>query len=142
MLSEVTDLPDPDSPTMASTSPRWTSKLSPSTALTIAGLGVEGRAQVAHRQQRPLGRSERVSAPSSPHLRVERVAQAVADEHEAEHGQEDGEAGEEQHVGALVSDPFASATISPHAGVGDVGPTPMNDSAASDRIAAPMAIVP
>ena len=44
--------------------------------------------------------------------------------------------------GALVSEPLASETISPHAGVGDDGPTPRNDRAASDRIAEPMAIVP
>ena len=35
MLIAVTDLPDPDSPTMANTSPRRTSKLTPSTALTM-----------------------------------------------------------------------------------------------------------
>ena len=34
MLSDVTDLPDPDSPTMDSTSPRRMSKLSPLTAFT------------------------------------------------------------------------------------------------------------
>ena len=36
----VTDLPEPDSPTMANTSPRWTSKDTPSTARTDAVVGV------------------------------------------------------------------------------------------------------
>ena len=51
MLSDVTDLPDPDSPTIDSTSPRRMSKLIPLTALTRPAFGGERRAQVAHRQQ-------------------------------------------------------------------------------------------
>jgi hypothetical protein len=34
MERDVIDLPLPDSPTMPTVSPRWTSKLTPSTALT------------------------------------------------------------------------------------------------------------
>jgi hypothetical protein len=35
MESAVTDLPEPDSPTIATTSPRFTLKLTPSTARTV-----------------------------------------------------------------------------------------------------------
>ena len=47
----VTDLPEPDSPTMANTSPRATSNDTPSTARTKPSSVVEAGPQVADRQQ-------------------------------------------------------------------------------------------
>ena len=47
----VTDLPEPDSPTMANTSPRWTSKDTPSTAGTYAVVGGELGVEVADREE-------------------------------------------------------------------------------------------
>ena len=152
MLIAVTDLPEPDSPTTANTSPRLMSKLTPSTACTVPASVVKlvcrfctdsSDALVGGR--RPgRGDGGGLGHGASLQLRVERVAQAVADEHEGEHGQEDGQCrGRTAGAAPMVSEPApASATIRPHAGVGGCGPTPRNDSAASDRITPPIDTVP
>ncbi len=51
MLIAVTDLPEPDSPTIAEHLAAATSKLIPSTALTTPASVLERRVQVAHGQQ-------------------------------------------------------------------------------------------
>ena len=76
-------LPEPLSPTTQSTSPSATRRSTPSTAWN-------GR-----RQSRTRPRSCDVErGRSSAQLRVERVAQAVAEQVEGHHGDQDGEAGE------------------------------------------------
>ncbi len=52
MASEVTDFPEPDSPTTASTSPGALSKLVPRTAVIVALVAAEGDRQVPDRQDR------------------------------------------------------------------------------------------
>src|SRR5438093_8265719 len=74
----VTDFPDPDSPTMPSVSPRCRSKLTPSTARTVFSSS-------AKYVRRFLTESSITRAASPlPHLRIERVAQAIAEEIERE----------------------------------------------------------
>ncbi len=138
MAIAVTDLPEPDSPTMANTSPRWTSNETPSTACTtpssVSKHGARGRATGAA----SVGRVE-----ASLELRVQCVAQAVADEDEGEDGEEDGAAREEQQVrGRLADGPCPVRPSGPTPASGPAGPTPRNDSAASARITEPTAIVP
>ena len=136
MLSAVTDLPEPDSPTIDEHLAPADVEAHPVDGLHDAGVGREARAQVLHRQH-DLGivggavdasspsiawarrssspssveRRRRCASPlvaialrtrSSPQLRVERVAQAVADEHERQHGEEDGQAGKNSMWPALV----------------------------------------
>ena len=67
----VTDLPDPDSPTMPSVSPRLRSKLTPSTAFAV-------RFSSSNQVRRSRTESSGATLAFS-HLRVERVAQTVAD---------------------------------------------------------------
>ena len=93
--SIATDLPEPDSPTIASTSLRSSVRSKPSTALNGAVPGGEGDGEVADfeegQRHQPL-----------PHLRIERVAQAVAGEVDRDDGDEDGEArkGDDPGIGA------------------------------------------
>ena len=75
----VADLPEPDSPTSATTSPGSTSKLMPRTAATVLGVGGEGDAQVGHLEQARAHRFVALRRSALPAARVERVAQAVAD---------------------------------------------------------------
>ena len=91
MLIAVTDLPEPDSPTIANTSPRLTSKRDAVDRLDFAVVGVEADLEVADREQDLRSRT-------ALQLRVERVAQAVAHEDEREHGEEDRHAREEEQV--------------------------------------------
>ena len=70
----VTDLPEPDSPTMPSVSPRARSKDTPSTALTTRS----SSSKYVRRLRTDRRLVNVVSAFS--HLRIERVAQAVAEE--------------------------------------------------------------
>src|SRR6185437_6556160 len=80
-------LPEPDSPTMPNVSPARWSKLTPSTART-------GPASVRNQVRRSRTRSS-TSAVSG--MRIEPVAQAVADEVEAHHHRQDGEPGKRRH---------------------------------------------
>ena len=88
-------LPEPDSPTMATVSPAFTSRFTPLTASTIA---IEGR-------ERHLDVLERRGwlASISAVLRVKRIAQAVADEVQGEQrgGQEEGR--EDQQPGGAAA---------------------------------------
>ena len=137
MVIAVTDLPEPDSPTIENTSPRWMSKETPSTARTTPVVGGEARLEVADRQQRLAGVESGVSThhPSSE-LRVEGVTEAVADEHEgrARSARSRGRgrtSGAERWPGR----PCPATPSAPTPGSGSCGPTPRNDSAASARIA-------
>ena len=72
-------------------------------------------------------------------LGIERVADAVAEEREREHGDRDGDRRETRR-GASAERRYCcpSPTIWPHDGVGGLMPTPMNESAASVKIASGM----
>ena len=87
----VTDLPDPDSPTIPKISPGRTSNETPSTARTAPASVLNVVLRL---------RTERMAAVTrSPEPGVEGVAQPVPDEHEGHDGQENGCGREEQQVG-------------------------------------------
>src|SRR5918992_1831350 len=91
----VTDLPQPDSPTMPSISPTSTSKETPSTARTSP-------ARVLKYVWRSRTSSSSISAPPLEILsraRVERVPKAVRDEERAEDQPADHQARNDDHVG-------------------------------------------
>src|SRR4051794_2380438 len=78
---DVTDFPDPDSPTMPSVSPLATEMLTCCTALTMPR-------RVANSTVRSLTSSNGcavIALPSRPSLRVDDVAQTVTEQVEAEH---------------------------------------------------------
>src|SRR5215208_919806 len=80
MLLAATDFPDPDSPTMASVSPRLRSKVAPRTACTSPAYVLkEMRRSSTLRTASPF-----TVATLLPHPRVEGVTQAVAEEPEAD----------------------------------------------------------
>src|SRR5690606_9262545 len=81
-----TDLPEPDSPTMASTSPLSTESETPSTARSLP-------AAVSNSTVRFLI-SSRAMVSRPLQLRVQRIAQAIAHEVDGEHGDENGQSGE------------------------------------------------
>ena len=91
----VTDLPEPDSPTRQTISPAPTANETSSTALARSRAGA-----AAHRQaldvEDGLAVSHRHIAPRQ--LRIERVAQAVAQHVDGEHGEREEDAGEEDVV--------------------------------------------
>src|SRR6266480_2187404 len=77
--SEDTDLPDPDSPTMPSTSPGCTWYDSPRTAVTgPASLGKVTDRSVTSSRGSVIGRRQQARSSGAP--RVQGVAQAVADQ--------------------------------------------------------------
>src|SRR6185369_1150328 len=86
--SAVTLFPEPDSPTMPTTSPASTEKLTSSTATSAAS--PTGKSTVSPRTSRRLG-SAFTALPLQ--LRVESVAQAITGEVERQHGDEDRQAG-------------------------------------------------
>src|SRR5215204_1305714 len=109
MLFAATDFPDPDSPTMASVSPRLRSKVAPRTACTSPAYVLkEMRRSSTLRTASPF-----TVATLLPHPRVEGVAQAVAEEPEA-----DGD--RDQHRGRE----YEQVRIEPHlvSPVADQGP--------------------
>ena len=123
-----TDLPDPNSPTMASTSPRVDREVDAVDRGEGPGGGVEGDGQVLDLEQRHR------SAPLQ--LGVERVAQAVADQVDGEHGDQDGEArARSPPTRRRRMNSRASASIVPHSGVGGCAPMPRKPSAAASRMA-------
>src|ERR1700694_4733438 len=88
---EVTDLPEPDSPTMPSVSPLATEMLTCCTALTMPRL-------VANSTVRSLTSSSGCAvmvASSRPSLWIDDVAQTVAEQVEAEHRDHQRKAGEQ-----------------------------------------------
>ena len=93
--SDVTLFPQPDSPTIPSVSPGAMSNEIPLTACTVPRLVQNSTAQV-------LDREERLASVTAAQLRVERLAQAVADQVEAEHGDHDRDAGDDREEAARV----------------------------------------
>src|SRR5947209_14080381 len=72
----LTLLPEPDSPTIPSVSPGNTSYVTPSTACTTPSSVLNSTVR---------SRIERIGSGTYPLRRIERVAQSVADEVDAEH---------------------------------------------------------
>src|SRR4051794_12893292 len=102
----VTDLPEPDSPTMPSVSPLRRSKLTPLTALTTSSSmkkkvlrsWTESRTSPLPLPLFTLAPRRKRSVPLLlAHLRIERVADAVAQEVQAEQRERDHHAGEDEH---------------------------------------------
>src|SRR2546421_2555534 len=91
---DVTDLPLPDSPTMPIVSPRFTSKLTPSTALTTAP---EVKKCVFRSW---TCRSGVASLP--PHPRVQRVSQPVTECVEGDQRQAKGDRGNQRYVRGIL----------------------------------------
>src|SRR5579864_8552244 len=92
MLSAVTDLPQPDSPTMPSVSPGFSSKETPSTALTMPSLVAK---TVCRSWTSSRGAANWTSLLQA---RVEGVAGGVAEQVRGEHGDEDRHAGDDHEV--------------------------------------------
>ena len=172
--SDVTLLPQPDSPTRPMISPRSTWKSMPVDRPDDAVARVERGPQALDLEQRPVAaarraagaprpgraprrpsrsRPGRASAPaalgsvvgvaSSVQPRVEGVAQAVAEQVEAE--APSGRArcpGTRMRCGAVKSWPRSRPIIEPHSAVGGCAPRPRNDRAATSRTAPPMPSVP
>src|SRR4051794_26379075 len=116
IASDVTLFPQPDSPTMPSVSPGAMSKETPLTACTIPRSVWNLTSRFS--TERSGSRLDRIGDPrdvlrvlpppqlepadAAAQLRVERLAQAVADQVEAEHGDDDRDAGDDREVrGAL-----------------------------------------
>src|SRR3712207_6109341 len=87
-------LPEPDSPTMATVSPGATSRLMPFTACRMPS-------PVRKRTLRL--RTERTGSAILAVLRIEGVAQAVADEVETEQGRDQENGGEDQHPSGVLN---------------------------------------
>src|SRR5262245_38745371 len=87
---EVTDLPEPDSPTMPTVSPLASEILSRSTARTVPR-----RVENSTVRSRTSRRGMAVIAASSPALRVDDVAQPIAQKIEAEYRHHQRGAGKE-----------------------------------------------
>ena len=85
IASAVMLLPQPDSPTMHSVSPRSSEERQVVEHAHAPVVGVELDLQSSHVEKRVAHRS--------PQLRVERVVQAVADQADREHGEEDARPG-------------------------------------------------
>src|SRR5438128_2719932 len=88
IASDVTLLPHPDSPTMPSVSPGAMSKEIPLTACTVPR-------RVSNRTRRSSTLSSG-SLTTRAQLRIDGLAQPVADQVEAEHGDDDGQAGDDR----------------------------------------------
>src|SRR5262245_29260037 len=88
---EVTDLPEPDSPTMPTVSPLAIVRSTCCTAVTMPRRVVNSTV----RSRTSRSGIAVIAAPSSPPLRVDDVAQAIAEQVEAEHGDHQCEAREE-----------------------------------------------
>src|SRR5690348_15342447 len=95
MLSAVTDLPHPDSPTMPRVSPGFSSKETPSTALTMPSL-------VLKTVRRSLTSRSGGLTRSSLQARIECVPDCVAEDVRRQHRDEDHDAGEEDQPGRVV----------------------------------------
>src|SRR3954447_12546093 len=109
----VTDLPEPDSPRMASVSPSWTSKETPliafatpprvrnatcrsSTSSSRPSCGCQRGCPAGSRRSAVV--AEGTGTRFSAELGVEGVPDRVAQHDEGEHGQGQEDAGEQQHV--------------------------------------------
>src|SRR5919109_2438847 len=90
----MTDLPEPDSPTTATTSPGATDSDTPSTAWTVPpGVSNRTRRSVTSSRLSPIA-----SAPVSPTVPLPLLAQALAHEVEGQHGGEHGASRHEHQV--------------------------------------------
>src|SRR5512132_3570383 len=87
--SDVTLLPQPDSPTMPSVSPGAMSKLMPLTAYTVPRR-VQKRTCMSSTESRGCLLATR------PQLPIERLAQPIPDQVEAEHGEDDRKTGDDR----------------------------------------------
>src|SRR5258707_15308863 len=74
----ATDLPEPDSPTIPSVSPRLSSKLMPSTAFTTPSSVSKYVRRTLTSSRFPLVLLVTCHLSLFPHLRIERIAQAIA----------------------------------------------------------------
>src|SRR5205823_878081 len=83
--SMLTLLPEPDSPTIPSVSPGKTSEVTPSTAWTIPSSVLNSTVR---------SRIERTGSGTNSLSRIERVSQAVPNEVDAEHDEDDRQPGE------------------------------------------------
>ena len=139
----VTDLPEPDSPSTASVSPSRRSKVTPLIALATPYAGAELHLQVIDLQQQPVrrlpdaARSSSVStvvrcramSASSAQLRVEGVADRVAQHDEGQHRRDKKTLGKISMCGAARISPMpeASEISMPHEMAGGCRPMPRND---------------
>ena len=152
-LRAVTVLPQPDSPTTASVSPRLTDEVDAIDRAHHAVVGLEPGLQIADVQQDFRHRPSQCASMFDPRVRtrqasdhpprIERVAQAVADEIDGQHGKEDRQAGEQRPVRRDVADsPCASYSIRPQLGTSGGKPRPRKDSVDSAMIAFATSMVP
>src|SRR4029079_13349765 len=88
--SPVTDLPDPDSPTITGVSPLAMAKESPSTARSLPS----SVANSTWRSSTSSSGAPAIGASDPPPARIKRIAQGVAEQVEADHHGEDRQAGE------------------------------------------------
>ena len=124
--SAVTDLPQPDSPTIPSVLPFSTAKLTPSTARTTPS-----------RVKKCVRRSSTSSsaiATLSLRPRVERVAEAVGDEVRAQDERGDRDRRDDDDAGACGRRRGPPAAIAPQEASGGLMPSPMKERNASPRI--------
>src|SRR5882757_3027282 len=97
------DLPEPDSPTTATTSPASTRRFSPRTAVTSSAsvANVTARSVTSSRLMAVSSSRKRSSAFGPPSrlaaVRVQRVAQAVADQVGAQHDQHQNTGGKQEY---------------------------------------------
>ncbi len=130
IASEVTDLPQPDSPTRPTVWPgRDVEADAVDGAERLLALPGEGDAQVAHRQQRLVagavvggGVAVAVIGASPPGLRVEGLAQRLAHQGEAERDDDDAQRRVDREVRVVVDVlPAPRPSIWPHSGAVVVG---------------------
>src|SRR5439155_18896139 len=98
---EVTLLPEPDSPTIPSTSFSWTSNDTPSTAFTTPSSVGNSTWRSRTESTAPSGISASSTGSRSVsvrRLRVKRMAQAVAEEVDGKDGEQDEQAGEVDEI--------------------------------------------
>src|SRR5438552_2608421 len=98
---DVTLLPEPDSPTIPSTSFSWTSNDTPSTAFTTPSSVGNSTCRSRTERMAPSGISASSTGSRSVsvgRLRVQGIAQAVAEEIDRKHGQEDEQTGEVDQI--------------------------------------------
>src|SRR4051794_18863267 len=96
-LMAVTDLPEPDSPTTATTSRGATVKSTPRTAWTTPSSVLKPTLRPCTSSRFPVSVTG-----TSDILHVQRISEAVTDQEEPEHREDDGEPGEDEQVRGLA----------------------------------------
>ena len=94
-MKAVTDLPEPDSPTMQTISPALDAEATRPRRVRAVAAGRQADGEAADVEDR--GSARRPHRPLR-HLGIERVAQAVAEHVHGEHGQREEDAGEQDAV--------------------------------------------